>query len=66
MKCPRTVYISLLTCDSKYMLTMEAFIFLVYIHDSVFEHEINIFPINRIYLMGGFRPSYVYIPVGLL
>ena len=34
-------------------------------HDSIFEHEINIFSINKIYLMGRFRPCYVFIPLGL-
>ena len=33
-------------------------------HDFIFEHEINTISINEIYLMGGSRPSYVFIPSG--
>ena len=33
-------------------------------HDSIFEHEVNIFSISKIYLMGGCRPCYVFIPLG--
>ena len=31
--------------------------------DSIFEHEINIFSIKEIYLMGGFKSSYLFIPL---
>ena len=34
------------------------------IHDSIFEHEINIFFIKEIYLTGGSRPTYLFIPLG--
>ena len=33
-------------------------------HDFIFEYGINIISINKIYLIGGFRPSYVFIPLG--
>ena len=32
--------------------------------DSIFEHEINIFSTKVIYLMGGFKSSYLFIPLG--
>ena len=33
-------------------------------HDFTFEHGINTISIKKIYLIGGFRPSYVFIPLG--
>ena len=33
-------------------------------HDSIFEREVNLFSIKEIYLMGGFRSSYLLIPFG--
>ena len=33
-------------------------------HDFIFEHGINTISIKKIYLMVGFRPSYVFIPLG--
>ena len=32
--------------------------------DSIFEHEINIFSIKEIYLMGECKSSYHFIPLG--
>ena len=33
-------------------------------HDFIFEHGINAIYINKIYLMGRFKSSYVFIPLG--
>ena len=32
--------------------------------DSIFEHEINILSIKEIYLMEGFKSSYLFTPLG--
>ena len=34
-------------------------------HDFIFEHEINILSIKEIYLMGGFKSSYLFISLGV-
>ena len=43
---------------------MAIFFFLVFMHDSILEHDMNIFSIKEIYLMGGFKTSYLFIPLG--
>ena len=43
---------------------MAVFLFLVPMHDYIFEHEVNIFSTREIYLMGGFWSSYFFIPLG--
>ena len=40
-------------------LTMAMYFFLISMQDSIFEHEI--FSIKEIYLMGGFKSSYLFI-----
>ena len=32
-------------------------------HEFIFGYGINTISINKIYLMGGFRPSYVFVPL---
>ena len=39
-------------------------LFLVSMRDFIFEYGVNTISINKIYSMGGFRPSYVFIPLG--
>ena len=39
--------------------------FLISMHDFIFEHEINILSIKAIYLMGGFKSSYLFISLGV-
>ena len=42
---------------------MAIYFFLISMLDSIFQHEINIFSIKEIYLMGGFKSRYLFIPL---
>ena len=43
---------------------MAIYFFLISIQDSILKHEINIFSIKEIHLMGGFKSGYLFIPLG--
>ena len=43
---------------------MAIFFFLISMHESILEHDINMFSIKEIYLMGGLKSSYLFIPLG--
>ena len=38
--------------------------FLISMHDSIFEHEIDIFSVREKHFMGGFKYSHLFIPLG--
>ena len=38
--------------------------FLISMQGSILEHEINMFSIKEIYLIGRFKSSYLFIPLG--
>ena len=52
-----------MTEDTHILRPWQYFLFLVYMHDSIFEYEINMFSIEEMHFMGGFRSSYFFIPL---